>query len=143
MKTLTPTGTKNRSGQLRVPRRSEETGLYEVPKWQELVDDPRKAGVLDARTARIVAAKTLGLFAATVCRLLDEPERADGTGKPDLDDIVPIEEIARIFGKERSAIIRMARDLPFVYRVSRKNYLCSKNAFAKWLASRSRTRKMP
>ncbi len=107
------------------------------------MDDPRKAGVLDARTARIVAAKTLGLLAATVCRLLDEPERADGTGKPDLDDIVPIEEIARIFGKERGAIIRMARDLPFVYRVSRKNYLCSKSAFTKWLTSRSRTRKTP
>ena len=53
-----------------------EEGLYAVPRWEDLVADPSKAGVLDARTARIVAAKALGVFAASLYRLFEAAERA-------------------------------------------------------------------
>jgi len=132
----------------RVPRRSGEAGLYEVPRWEELVDDPRKAGVLDARTARIVAAKTLGLFAATLGRLFEVADATASGHEPtgngrdglDLSDFIPIEELARVLGKDRAAILRKARDWPFVIRVSRKNYVCSKSGFRRWLASRPQPR---
>jgi hypothetical protein len=56
---------------IRVPRRLGEAGLYAVPRWDELVADPSKAGVLDTRTAHIVATKALGIFVASFCRLLE------------------------------------------------------------------------
>ena len=60
----------------RVSRRPGEEGLHTVPRWEDLVADPSKAGVLDAHTARIVAAKALGVFAASLYRLF---EAADET----------------------------------------------------------------
>src|SRR6516165_4078221 len=62
----------------RVSRRSGEAGVYDVPRVEELVADPSMAGVLDARTARIVATKALGVFMASFCRLLEE----EGNGSP-------------------------------------------------------------
>ena len=125
----------------RVPRRSGAEGLYTVPRWEELVADPSRAGVLDARTARIVAAKSLGVFAASLYRLFeatDENEpggdpggtqaRREGLGSgsrplPNLDDVASVEEVAEIIGKPRRWIIRNAANLTFVTRVSRKHYM--------------------
>src|SRR5208282_2940853 len=104
-----PTGN---SGLPRGPRGSGVAGLFSVPRWEELVADPSRAGVLDARTARIVAAKSLGVFAASLYRLFeaaDENEsagdldgtaaRRDGSGGgsrllPGLDDLASVEEVA-------------------------------------------------
>ena len=66
----------NGNGFPRVSRRPGEAGLYGVPRWEELVADPSRAGVLDPRTARIVATKALGVFMASFCRLLE----AEGGG---------------------------------------------------------------
>ncbi len=143
----------------RVSRRPGEEGLHTVPNWEDLVADPSKAGVLDAHTARIVAAKALGVFAASLYRLFEAADRSDSDGGPDgtqawrdrpasssrtlpgLDDVASIEEVVEIIGKERRWIIRNAADLPFVTRISRKHYVCSRIALRRWLATRPRALK--
>ncbi len=143
----------------RVLRRSGEAGLYSVPRWEELVADPSRAGVLDAHTARIVATKALSVFMASFCRLLEAgegdnladragetPARRDGPSSstrslPELDDVVSVEDVAGILGKPRRWIIQNAASLPFVTRVSRKHYVCSRIVLRRWLASRPRALK--
>jgi hypothetical protein len=144
-----------RDGAPSVPRRSGEAGLYTVPRLEELAADPRKAGVLDARTARIVAAKALGVFAASLYRLLEAEDPNDGNRDgtpawqdgpasgsrilPSLADVASVEEVAKIIGKPRRWIIRNAATLPFVMRVSRKHFVCSRIALRRWLSTRRRS----
>jgi hypothetical protein len=143
----------------RVSRRPREAGLYGVPRWEELVADPSRAGVLDPRTARIVATKALGVFMASFCRLLEAEgggnlgDEAGQTSRwrsgppssprtlPELDDVASVEEVAGILGKPRRWIIQNAASLPFVTRVSRKHYVCSRIVLRRWLASRPRALK--
>jgi hypothetical protein len=143
----------------RVPRRPGEVGLYTVPRLEELAADPSKAGVLDVRTARIVAAKALGVFAASLYRLFEaedvndadpggSPAWRDGSASggralPDVDDVLQVEEVATIIGKPRRWIIDNAANLPFVMRVSRKHFVCSRIGLRRWLASRPRSLKRP
>ncbi|HVB81523.1 MAG TPA: hypothetical protein VNE82_16445 [Candidatus Binataceae bacterium] len=100
------------------------------------------AGVLDMRTARIVAGKALSIFAASLYRPFETAEvkeagsggsaaGRDGPARgaralPDIGDVLKIEEVAAIIGKPRRWIIRNAADLPFVTRVTRKHYMCSR-----------------
>jgi hypothetical protein len=139
---------------IRVPRRSGEAGLYTVPRWDELAADPSKAGVLDARTAHIVATKALGIFVASLCRLLEPAGGSDLSDPIDrafasegltgsssrtvlgFDDVMPIEEVAQIIGKPRGWIIRNGAKFPFVTRLSRKHYIGSRIALRRWLATR-------
>jgi hypothetical protein len=115
---------------------------------EELAADPSKAWVLDADTARTLAANGLkqtatGLAAtaALLCRLLDTGSR-DGTTstfhssgeRTDLGDIVTMEEAAKALGRDIKWIKR-AR-LPFVRRISRKNSVCLRSEMMRWLASR-------
>ncbi len=142
----------------RVPRRSDEAGLHAIPKWEELLANPGRAWVVDVRTARMVAFKALGIFAASVYCLIQaaaptEPNGGqDGTptwrdGPPSgsrlagLDDIASVEEVVGVIRKPRRWIIRNAASLPFVIRVSRKHFVCSRSALARWLASRPRSLK--
>jgi hypothetical protein len=140
------------------PRGSGEAGLYTVPRLEELAADPSKAGVLDARTARIIAAKALAVFATSLYRLFEAetddgdlggpPAWRDGPANvsrtsPEFDDVTTVKEIARVIGKERRWITRNAANLPFVIRILRKNYVCSRIAFRRWLASRPRSLKRP
>ena len=143
----------------RGPQESGVAGLFVVPRLEELVADPSRAGVLDTRTARIVATQALGVFMASFCRLL-QAGGADNLGDeagqvagwrdgpshssrilPELDDVVSVEEVAGILGKPRRWIIRNASSLPFVTRVSRKHYVCSRIVLRRWLASRPRALK--
>ena len=142
-----------------VSRRPGDEGLHTVPRWEDLVADPSKAGVLDARTARTVAAKALGVFAASLYRLFEATDSGDSDGEPGgkpalrdgpasssrtlpgLEDVASIEEVVEIIGKERRWIIRNAADLPFVTRISRKHYVCSRIALRRWLATRPRALK--
>ena len=128
-----------------------------VPRWEELVADPSRAGVLDPRTARIVATKALGVFMASFCRLLegegggnfgDEASRTSAwrdwpsSGSrtlPSLDDVASVEEVAGIIGKPRRWISRNAARLPFVTRVSLKHYICSRIGLRRWLSTRPRS----
>jgi predicted DNA-binding transcriptional regulator AlpA len=121
---------------------------------EELAADPSKAGVLDVRTARIVAAKALGVFAASLYRLFEAEDLSDADpgrssawrdghaggarALPEVDDVLRVEEVAEILGKPRRWIIRNAADLPFVTRVTRKHYICSRSALQRWIASRPR-----
>lgn len=146
-------------GPPRVPRRSSEAGLYTVPRLEELAAEPGKAGVLDTRTARIIAGKALGIFAASLYRLFETAEVNEagltalplgrdslargGGAAPGLDDVATVEEVATIIGKPRRWIIRNAANLPFVIRVTRKHYICSKVALQRWIASRPRSLKRP
>ena len=140
----------------RVPRRSDAAGLHAVPKWEELLANPGRAWVVDVRTARMVAFKALGVFAASVYCLIQaavptEPDSGQneppawpnrptsGSRLSGLDDIASIEEVAGVIGKPRRWIIRNAASLPFVIRVSRKHFVCSKCSLARWLASRPRS----
>ena len=143
----------------RGPQESGVAGLFVVPRLEELVADPSRAAVLDTRTARIVATQALGVFMASFCRLL-EAGGADNLGDeagqvagwrdrpsnssrvlPELDDVVSVEEVAGILGKPRRWIIRNAARLPFVTRVSRKHYICSRLALRRWLGTRPRSLK--
>ena len=143
----------------RGPQESGVAGLFVVPRWEDLVADPSRAGVLDTHTARIVATQALGVFMASFCRLLeaggtdnlgDEAAQVAGwrdgpsnssTILPELDDVVSVEEVAGILGKPRRWIIQNAARLPFVTRVSRKHYVCSKIVLRRWLATRPRAPK--
>jgi hypothetical protein len=149
----------NSNGFPRVSRRPGDEGLHTVPRWEDLVADPSKAGVLDARTARIVAAKALGVFAASLYRLFDAADKNDSDDEldgtpasrdrlgssartlPGLDDVASIEEVVEIIGRDRRWIIRNAANLPFVTRISRKHYVCSRVALRRWLATRPRALK--
>jgi hypothetical protein len=142
-----------------VPRRSSEAGLYRVPGLEELAAEPGKAGVLDMRTARIIAGKALGIFAASLYRLFEMAEingsdsaalpagrdslARGGAAAPGLDDVATVEEVAAIIDKPRRWIIRNVANLPFVIRVTRKHYICSKVALQRWIASRPRSLKRP
>src|ERR1700730_2325840 len=94
----------------RGPRGSGVAGLFVVPRLEELVADPSRAGVLDTRTARNVATQALCVFMASFGRLL-EPAGADNLGDeagqtlawrdgssgssrtlPSLDDVATVEE---------------------------------------------------
>jgi hypothetical protein len=135
----------------RVPRRSGVAGLYAVPVLVELAVDP-DTGVPNERTARVLRSKELNASVPLFCRLPssravdDEPNgafeieapTADGhrTLLPDLDDIATVEEVAAALHVPRRWIIRKARRLPFVIRLSRKKYVCSRTALRRWLASR-------
>jgi len=143
----------------RGPRQSGVAGPFAVPRLEELVADPSRAGVLDPRTARIVVTKALGVFLASFCRLLEaegadnlDDEAAPVAGSrdgpssssrilPELDDVVSVEEVAGILGKPRRWIIQNAAHLPFVIRVSRKHYICSRISLRRWLGTRPRSLK--
>jgi hypothetical protein len=91
------------------------------------VADPSKAGTLDARTAHIVATKALGIFVASLCRLLEPADGSDLSDQTDqalafgslaasssrppsgFDDVMTIEEVAQIVGKPRRWIIATRR----------------------------------
>ena len=62
----------------RGPRGSGVAGLFVVPRLEELVADPSKAGVLDTRTARIIATKALGVFVASSLPIFE----AEGPNNP-------------------------------------------------------------
>jgi hypothetical protein len=107
----------------RGPQESGVAGLFVVPRLEELAADPSRAGVLDTRTARIVATQALGIFMASFCRLLEAggaDNLSDEAGQvagwrdgpsnssrilPELDDVVSVEEIAGILGKPPRWII--------------------------------------
>ncbi len=142
------------NGVPRVPRRSEEAALHSVPKWEELLANPSRAWVVDVRTAPMVAAKALGLFSAAIYCLIEAagptetddnqngpPASRNGPASgsralPSLDDVVSVEEVVAILGKSRRWIVRNAASLPFVMRVSRKHFVCSRIALRRWLATR-------
>ncbi|MGH7933612.1 MAG: helix-turn-helix domain-containing protein [Candidatus Binataceae bacterium] len=134
----------------RVPRRSGVAGLYAVPVLVELAVDP-DTGVPNERTARVLRSRKLNASVPLIWRLPssravdDEPNgafeietpTADGHRTlPDLDDIATVEEVAAALHVPRRWIIRKARRLPFVIRLSRKKYVCSRTALRRWLASR-------
>ena len=138
-------------GSPRVPRRSGVGGLYAVPVLVELAVDPGDTGVPNERTARVFRSKELNASVPLICRLPmsrsvdDEPngafeiESLTANGHrtlPDLDDIATVEEVAAALHVPRRWIIRKARRLPFVIRLSRKKYVCSRIALQRWLASR-------
>jgi hypothetical protein len=147
------------SGFPRVSRKLSDEGLYTVPRLEELAADPGKAGVLDARTARIIAAKAVGVFGVSLYRLFEAVDESDSDNEPrvtpaerdgppsssrtlpGLDDVASVEEVAGIIGKPRRWIIQNAANLPFVTRVSRKHYVCSRIVLRRWLASRPRALK--
>jgi hypothetical protein len=110
-------------------------------------------------SARIVAAKALGVFAASLYRLFETTDKGDSDSEPGrapawrdqlasssrtlpgLEDVASIEEVVEIIGKERRWIIRNKAHLPFVMRISRKHYVCSRIALRRWLATRPRALK--
>ena len=148
----------NNTGSPRAPRHPGESGLYSVPRWEELLADPSKVGQLDNHTARIVAARSLGVFAASLYRLFESDSASSGQIQQastshggegvsrilaECEDVTTLEEIARLIGKDRRWITRNAANLPFVIRLSRKNFVCSRVAFTRWLATRPRSLKNP
>ena len=97
----------------RGPQGSGVAGLFVVPRLEELVVDPGKAGVLDTRTARIVATQGTGRIHGILLPIARSGRRpatlatrqarcrAGGTGQqsssrilPELDDVVSVEEVA-------------------------------------------------
>jgi hypothetical protein len=148
----------NNTPSLGVPRRSTEPRLYSVPRWDELIADPGKVAELDAYTARVVAARTLGVFVASLYRLFESDNGGEGHLQKlpasrggecvsrileECEDVTTLEEIARLIGKDRRWITRNAAKLPFVIRLSRKNFVCSRVAFRRWLATRPRSLRNP
>jgi hypothetical protein len=109
----------------RVSRKLSDEGLYTVPRLEELAADPGKAGVLDVRTARIIAAKALGVFAASLFRLFEAVDESDSDNEPrgtmagrdgppgssrtlpGLDDVASVEEVAGIIGKPDAGSFKM------------------------------------
>jgi hypothetical protein len=138
-------------GSPRVPRRSGVGGLYAVPVLVELAVDPGDIGVPNERAARVFRSKELNASVPLIWRLPSsravddelsgafeiEAPTADGHRTlPDLNDIATVEEVAAALHVPRRWIIRKARRLPFVIRLSRKKYVCSRSALQRWLASR-------
>jgi hypothetical protein len=124
----------------RVPRTSGAARLV-----AELVVDPRKGGTLEERRTQTHASGSKNGSVAPVYRLLvlDDSERPAPTGSLrvadnipfDLDDIITVEEVCVALHVRRQWIIRKARRLPFVKRLSRKKSICSKLLLRRWLAS--------
>lgn len=137
------------NGSPRVPRRSGVAGLYAVPVLVELEVDPDSAGVPDESTRRVLQINELNNSVPLIRRLSSSgivDQNSNGNlqsgiseGRrtlPDLDDISTVEEVAAALHVPRSWIIRRARRLPFVIRLSRKKFVCSRTALQRWLASR-------
>ena len=137
--------TTGNDGSARVPRRSGVAGLFAVPRRAEAAADPSRAWVLDARTARVLSDVPLGVIVEAICRFVEprsyvDPNQSLSEGgsadAQDLDDVISLDEAARILNVERSWIIRNASKLPFVRRLSRKNSVCSRSALKRWVATR-------
>jgi hypothetical protein len=140
-----------RTKQIGAPRTPGVAGLYAVPVLVELAADPSKAGMLDGRTTRVLAAPLSNGAGPLVYGLplpggfieSEDATRTDGSDLSyedgvafDADDITTVEEIAEILHVPRRWIIRKARRLPFVKQMSRKKYVCSRIRMRQWLASR-------
>lgn len=138
-----------RTKQIRVPRRSGVAGLYAVPLLVELAADSGNAGILDGRTTRVLTGPLAQGAHRAVYRLPISPdvaisedlsENVEAVGEDgvpfDVDDIMTVEEIAAALHVPRQWIVRRARKLPFVRKLSRKKYACSRIRLRQWLASR-------
>jgi hypothetical protein len=121
---------------------------FRVPRTSSaarLVVDPRKGGTLEERRTQTHASGSKNGSVAPVYRLLvlDDSERpalpdslSVANNIPfDLDDIITVEEVCIALHVRRQWIIRKARRLPFVKRLSRKKSICSKLLLRRWLAS--------
>ena len=137
---------------IRVPRRSGGVGLVAVPMLVELAADPRRAGIPDERRAQERASGSTNGPSAPIYRLVvydDSEEAVNGVlgcsgirareeQIPfDLDDLITVEDVAAVLHVRRQWLIRKARKYPFVKRLSRKKYVCSRLRLIRWLASGS------
>jgi hypothetical protein len=109
------------------------------------------SGVLGERTTRVVGDESQAGRAGPVIYRLpisgnsgvsDDGTRAVGTmaedGIPfDIDDIMTVEEVARVLHVRREWIIKRSRRLPFIKQMSRKKYVCSRIRLRHWLAARN------
>jgi hypothetical protein len=120
----------------------------------ELAADPRKAGV---PVGRRVKDRTGGLTTETsapFCRLVAYDEYEEPLNKVfrqaatipdedqiafDLNDLITIEEVATVLHVRRQWLIRKVGKYPFVKRLSRKKYVCSRLRLIQWLASGSKS----
>jgi len=138
------------------PHHPPEPRPYALLRWEELIADPSKVAELDANAARVVATRAFGVFAASLYRLVESDNSGEGHSHKlpasrggqrvsrilaECEDVTTLEEIARLIGKDRRWITRNAANLPFVIRLSRKNFVCSRVAFTRWLATRPRSSK--
>ena len=125
--------------------------LNAVPKRGQAAADPSKTWVLDVRTARVLSNTSLGDLIAAICRLVaiddvgnqgapsDGGSTSLGTSADQawsVDDTITVEEAAAALHMERRRLIREARRYPFIRRLSRKNWICSRSIMRRWLASR-------
>jgi len=81
------------------------------------------------------SAALTGCFAALRVGSLSSLALKDGVPF-DVGDIMTVEEIAAALHVPREWIVRRARKLPFVRKLSRKKYACSRIRLRQWLASR-------
>jgi hypothetical protein len=131
----------------RAPRRSGGAGLLTVPMLVGLAVDSRKAGTPDEsgaqeRTSRLIPfVYHLPIDEDPEPRFVADTEvRGSIVGQEGpfgLDDMISIEEAAAALHVRRQWLVRRARRYPFIRRLSRKKFVCSRIGLIRWLRSGS------
>ncbi len=101
----------------RGPRGSGVAGLFVVPRLEELVADPSRAGVLDAHTARVL--RTQAITALNVLNGHDlDITRAEieGHGQQQRDRLLNIDQAAEKLGRKKDWLYRHHKELSFTVR---------------------------
>ncbi len=142
--------TRDTKGGAREPRRSGGAGLVAVPIVVELAVESQGAGMPDERRAQ--QHTSANRLVSPLYRLLLYDEGAAGASGAEarddptgweqelpfaIPDIITVEEVADGLHVRRDWLIRKAktRKYPFLKRMSRKKYCCSRILLRRWLAS--------
>jgi predicted DNA-binding transcriptional regulator AlpA len=102
----------------RVPRRSGEGRLFGVPRLEELADDPRVAGVLDAHTTDLLELTAITALTALRRRKLALAAERKQAGAARLPDrLIKSKEVAIRLGMGVDWVYRHKHELPFLVRL--------------------------
>lgn len=101
----------------RVPRRSGEGRLFRVPRLEELADDPRVAGVLDAHTTDVLELTAITALTALRRRKLALAAERRQAGPRQPDRLIRSKEVAIRLGIGVDWVYRHKDELPFLVRL--------------------------
>ena len=103
----------------------------------EIASNPERVLDLSRQQAVAMSARAAAAQAAIVNRLAVEtvPLSSTEAAENQPDDILSIGEIEQLIHRPRSWIMRNKKRLPFLHKISRKNYVGSERALRRWINS--------
>jgi hypothetical protein len=116
-----------------------ERRIAAVPSLDDIARDPRCIAALERTSLSDLLVRNAVVQSALAAQLASVEARGGVSREPAPeaeDQMLMVDEAAKMLRRKPQWIYRNAARLPFVKRISPKSLLCSKNGISRWLATR-------